>query len=137
MLATLSLRNALGNSACVDPWQAEQYNPPCPLENRNSEWFAEGALLVVAKRRFTGSRNVPLVSENTLSKRIRPLFVTASPVWHAWQFGSSSQPVRLVAPTSAMPPWQSWHCMASVPLVATARPIAPRRQRVSPPGWQR
>ena len=55
--------------------------------------------------------------------------------WHDPQFGSSSQPVRAGAPTSLMVPWHDWHCIDALPSAATAAPIAPRRQRVSEPGW--
>ena len=63
----------------------------------------------------------------------------------AWRCrcGSSGRSARRAsrcavgAPTSLIVPWQLWHCMASVPSAATAAPMAPRRQRVVEPGWQR
>ena len=98
---------------------------------------AAGVFAFVAKRWFAGTRIVvPLVK--TLVKRICPSFASASPLWQAWQLGSCSQPVRAAAPTALMLPWQLWHCITREPSPAfTAPPIAPRRQRVSEPGWQR
>mgnify|MGYP000181462018 CR=1 FL=1 len=49
---------------------------------------------------------------------------------------AGGQPVRAVDATSRMLPWQLWHCIAIVPSVATALPIAPRRHFVAEPGWQ-
>ena len=77
------------------------------------------------------------VASNTVSYRIRPLFRVAVPVWHCWQEGCCSQPVRSARPTAAIPPWQLWHCIASVPSVATAAPMTPRRHFVAEPGWHR
>ena len=34
MLRRLSLACELGNSACVEPWQAEHCRPPWPMEKR-------------------------------------------------------------------------------------------------------
>ena len=77
------------------------------------------------------------MASKTDVKRIAPAFDVAVPVWQCWQVGSSNQPVRVAAPTALIGPWQFWHCIAIVPSAATALPMAPRRHRVSEPGWQR
>ena len=68
------------------------------------------------------------------SVNIWPLFEVAVPVWQAWQFGSSSQPVRAGFPTVNILPWQLWHCISIEPSGATAEPITPRRHFVVEPG---
>jgi hypothetical protein len=87
----------------------------------------------VAKRVSAATRGFPAASK-TDAKRICPEFFVAVPVWHCWQVGSSNQPVRVEAPTTAMPPWQLWHCISIEPSAAVAAPIAPRRHFVSEPG---
>ena len=55
-----------------------------------------GAFAFVAKRGSAATRGTPEASKTEV-KRICPEFRVAVPVWHCWQVGSSSQPVRVAA----------------------------------------
>src|SRR5512135_1561523 len=94
-----------------------------------------GVFGFVANVALTAVRSLPVESK-ALVYRICPLFCEAVPVWQFWQVGSWNHPWRVEAPTVLMRPWQSWHWIMKEASAATAFPIAPRRQRVTEPGWQ-
>ena len=100
--ARLSLRCELGNSACVEPWQASHARPPWPVGEaverearrpaRRRWWRRSG------RRRRAGA---PWRVEDRRVADLRRCCAIAVPVWQLWQVGSSSQPVRSGAPTVA------------------------------------
>src|SRR5690348_16001854 len=63
VFCTLSLTTGVGDSACVEPWQASHCKPPWPLEKRYKERPAPGVSTLVAKVWSAATRTVvPLVN---------------------------------------------------------------------------
>ena len=131
-------RASAGNSACVEPWQASHCEAAVAASRSGTaRGPAAGVSGLVAKVASTACAHVARARRTPTCSGSGRCCCVAVPVWQLWQVGSSSQPMRVGAPTALIVPWQLWHCIASVPSAATAAPIAPRRQRVAEPGWQR